>query len=90
MRGIGISRWSTVALYGSLTVMGIVWLVPMLTAFMISVLPLSQTQRGWWNFSFKELTLRSYANAWHQGLSSNLRHSRVRLGGVARECEGAF
>lgn len=70
MRGVANSRGATIALYTSLTVMGVIWLVPMFTAFMISVLPLGQTQRGWWNFSVGELTLRSYANAWHQGLSS--------------------
>ena len=70
MRGIATSRKATFALYGSLTVMSIVWLVPMFTALMISLLPLRQSQHGWWNFSPQQLTLRSYANAWHQGLSS--------------------
>jgi ABC-type glycerol-3-phosphate transport system permease component len=65
-----MQRRTTIVLYAAVTVLAIVWMVPVLTALMTSVLPLSQSQHGWWNFSFSELTLRNYVNAWHQGLSS--------------------
>jgi len=32
MTAVGRSRWMTFLLYGSLTVLAVVWLVPMLTA----------------------------------------------------------
>jgi ABC-type glycerol-3-phosphate transport system permease component len=72
---VGRSRGATVALYGTLTALSLLWLIPVATALMISVLPLDQTRQGWWNFNFGELTLRNYVNAWHQGISSYLLNS---------------
>ena len=69
MIAVGRSRWTSFLLYGSLTVLAIVWLVPMLTALMTSTLPLSQTRAGWWNLSPADLTFGNFARAWDQGLS---------------------
>ena len=69
MTAVGRSRWATLLLYGSLTVLGIVWLVPMLSAVMTSILPISQTRQGWWNLSPADLTFGNFARAWDQGLS---------------------
>jgi ABC-type glycerol-3-phosphate transport system permease component len=67
MTAVGRSRWTTFLLYGSLTVLGVVWLVPALSALMISTLPLSQTRAGWWNLSPADLTFGNFARAWDQG-----------------------
>lgn len=77
MRGPGRSRASTIALYGGLTALSVLWLVPVLTAFMISVLPAEQSRQGWWNFSPSDLTLESYGSAWDQGLSDFVVNSFV-------------
>jgi ABC-type glycerol-3-phosphate transport system permease component len=69
MTAVGRSRWTSFLLYGSLTVLAIVWLVPMLSALMTSALPLSQTRDGWWNLSPADLTFRNFTRAWDQGLS---------------------
>jgi ABC-type glycerol-3-phosphate transport system permease component len=69
MTTVGRGRWTSLLLYGSLTLLGIVWLVPMLSAVMTSTLPLSQTRQGWWNFSPADLTFGNFVRAWDQGLS---------------------
>jgi ABC-type glycerol-3-phosphate transport system permease component len=69
MTGVGRSRRTIVLLYGSLTVLALVWLVPVISAAMISVLPLSQTRAGWWNLSLADVTFGNFARAWDQGLS---------------------
>ena len=48
MTAVGRSRWMTFLLYGSITVLATVWLVPMLSALATATLPLSQTRAGWW------------------------------------------
>jgi ABC-type glycerol-3-phosphate transport system permease component len=69
MTGAGRSRRTIVLLYGSLTVLALVWLVPVISAAMISVLPLSQTRAGWWKLSFADVTFRNFVRAWDKGLS---------------------
>jgi ABC-type glycerol-3-phosphate transport system permease component len=66
-----------VALYGSMTALSIVWLVPVATAFVISVIPLDQTRQGWWNADLGDLTYRNYVEAWNQGVSSYIVNSFV-------------
>ena len=46
MTAVGRSRWMTFLLYGSITVLAVVWLVPMLSALATATLPLSQTRAG--------------------------------------------
>ena len=69
MTAVGRSRWMTFLLYGSITVLAIVRLVPMLSALATATLPLSQTRAGWWNLSPADLTFGNFARAWDQGLS---------------------
>ncbi|MFL6271726.1 MAG: hypothetical protein ACJ75A_16575, partial [Actinomycetes bacterium] len=80
MTAVGRSRWTTFLLYGSLTVLAVVWLVPMLSALMTSTLPLSQTRAGWWNLSPADLTFGNFARAWDQGLSRYAVNSLVITG----------
>jgi ABC-type glycerol-3-phosphate transport system permease component len=56
-------------LYGAVTALAIAWMVPVLGAVMISVLPLSETRAGWWNFSPGDITLDNYWQVWEEGLS---------------------
>ena len=63
------NRGKAIALYGGLTGLAVVWLVPVATVTMISVLPLDQSRAGWWNADLGELTYRNFVNAWHQGVS---------------------
>ncbi|WUD70322.1 carbohydrate ABC transporter permease [Streptomyces sp. NBC_00510] len=77
-------RLTTTVLYGSLTVGSLVWLVPVVTALMISVVPISQTRDGWWRAGFSDLTFGNYQRAWEQGLSQYVVSSFViTLGSVA-------
>jgi ABC-type glycerol-3-phosphate transport system permease component len=81
---VGRSRGGAFVLYGSLSALSLLWLIPVATAFMISVLPLDQTHAGWWNFHLGELTYRNYERAWHEGLSSYVANSFViTIGAVA-------
>ena len=80
MTAVGRSRWTTLLLYGSLTVLAVVWLVPALSALMISTLPLSQTRDGWWNLSLADLTFGNFARAWDQGLSRYVVNSFIITG----------
>lgn len=56
--------------YAAASVLGVVWLVPVLSALTISVIPLSQTREGWWNAGFGDVTFENYVRVWEQGLSS--------------------
>jgi ABC-type glycerol-3-phosphate transport system permease component len=68
--GVGSSRRTVVLLYGSLTVLAIVWLVPVISTAMMSLLPVSQIRSGWWNLGLADLTFGNFVRAWDQGLSS--------------------
>ncbi|MGH8939179.1 MAG: carbohydrate ABC transporter permease [Actinomycetes bacterium] len=77
-----LTRRSTIALYVAATVFGIVWMVPMLSALMISTIPLSQTRRGWWNARSGDLTLENYVQVWQEGLSSYALNSFIITSGA--------
>jgi ABC-type glycerol-3-phosphate transport system permease component len=62
--------WAVFALYGILTAGSIIWLVPVATAVMISILPLSESSAGWWRADLSTATLENYARVWVGGLSS--------------------
>jgi alpha-glucoside transport system permease protein len=70
-------RGSTVVLYAVLTVASIAWMVPVVTAAMISILPLDQSTRGWWHADLSQSTLHNYVRAWNSGLSSYVVNSLV-------------
>ncbi len=63
-------RFTTGALYTGLAALSLLWLVPVMTAFMISIRPLDEIRGGWWNFEGATFTLANYVRAWDQGLSS--------------------
>jgi alpha-glucoside transport system permease protein len=69
MTSLARSRRLTVAIYGTLTVASIVWLVPVATALMTSLRPLEEIRAGWWNLDGASFTLSNYTKAWEQGLS---------------------
>jgi ABC-type glycerol-3-phosphate transport system permease component len=80
LSALALRRRGTVALYGSLTALSLVWLLPVATALTISLIPLDQTRRGWWNLHLGELTYRNFVDAWHQGVSSYVVNSFVITG----------
>lgn len=65
------------ALYGGLTLLSLLWIVPAGAAFTISAIPVSQTRTGWWNADLHDLTLDNYVEAWRQGLSGYVLNSFV-------------
>jgi alpha-glucoside transport system permease protein len=77
-------RGGMFALYAALTLFSIAWMVPVMTALMISLLPVSASRDGWWELPLGELTLSNYARAWESGLSSQVINSFViTIGSVA-------
>jgi len=77
-------RTGMLGLYAALTLFSIVWMVPVMTALMISLLPVSASRDGWWELPLGELTLSNYARAWESGLSSQVINSFViTIGSVA-------
>ncbi len=84
MTGVRVTRRASLLLYGAATVLAILWLVPVLSAFMISMIPLSQTRKGWWEAGPGDLTFGNYVRAWEQGLSSYVVNSFIiTVGSVA-------
>jgi ABC-type glycerol-3-phosphate transport system permease component len=55
-------RW-TAALYAGVTVAAGVWLIPVVTALMISLRPPQETRQGWWRLEPFTLTLQPYVEA---------------------------
>lgn len=70
-------RTTGLLLYVVATVLGLVWLVPVLGALAISVIPIAQTRAGWWRSGFTDITFGNYDRAWDQGLSSNVVNSFI-------------
>jgi ABC-type glycerol-3-phosphate transport system permease component len=66
----GTSRRAVWISYGALTVLSIVWLVPLATVAMTSLRPQAEIRAGWWHLRGATFTLRNYGEAWRQGLSS--------------------
>jgi ABC-type glycerol-3-phosphate transport system permease component len=84
MSALVARRGRVTALYGGLTLASLLWMIPMLTALAISVLPLADTRRGWWHLHLSHLTLHNYSRAWNAGLSDQVLNSFViSLGAVA-------
>ena len=63
------SRWRMPALYTVLTLVSLVWIVPVLGAAAISVLPLDESTKGWWRADVSRATLANYRRVWEGGLS---------------------
>jgi len=78
------SKLTLTLLYGGLTVFSLLWLVPVMTAFMTSIRPLDEIRGGWWNFDNATFTFNNYVRAWDQGLASFVANSFIiTLGSVA-------
>lgn len=82
MTAVGRSRWATFGLYGGLTAVSIVWLVPAMTALMIGILPIEDSRRGWWRLHLDDATLGNFKRAWQAGLSDQVVNSFVITGGA--------
>lgn len=84
MSAVGRSRWATLGLYGALTAVSLAWLVPAMTALMISILPLDDSRRGWWRMHLGDATLGNFRRAWESGLSDQVVNSFIiTIGAVA-------
>ncbi|MGH8823830.1 MAG: carbohydrate ABC transporter permease [Jiangellaceae bacterium] len=84
MIGLRVTGRGAIALYAGATLLGVIWLVPVLSSFMISLIPISQTRNGWWNAGFRDLTFGNYVRAWEEGLSSYVLNSFIiTVGAVA-------
>jgi ABC-type glycerol-3-phosphate transport system permease component len=78
------SKLTLTLLYGGLTVFSLLWLIPVMTAFMTSIRPLDEIRGGWWNFDNATFTFNNYVRAWDQGLASFVANSFIiTLGSVA-------
>jgi ABC-type glycerol-3-phosphate transport system permease component len=64
-------------LYGGLTLLSLLWLVPVAGVLVTSVRPLSEVRSGWWHLAGATFTLRNYGAAWRQGLSGYVANSFV-------------
>lgn len=63
------SQWRTLTLYAILTVASIVWIVPVVGAGAIAVLPLDQSTKGWWTADPATVTFANFGRVWDGGLS---------------------
>lgn len=71
------SRYSTALTYGALTVLTVVWLIPLASVAMSSVRPQSEIRNGWWNLRGATFTFQNYIDAWNQGLSGFVINSLI-------------
>ena len=71
------SRWRMPALYAALTLVSLVWMVPVLGAAAISVLPLDESTKGWWRADVSGATLANYRRVWEGGLSGYALNSLI-------------
>jgi ABC-type glycerol-3-phosphate transport system permease component len=55
----------------------IVWIVPVLGAAAISVLPLDESTKGWWRADVSTATLANYRRVWEGGLSGYALNSLI-------------
>ena len=65
------------ALYAVLTLVSLVWVVPVLGAAAISVLPLDESTKGWWRADVSTATLANYRRVWEGGLSGYALNSLI-------------
>ena len=72
-----LGRRAILLLYGAATLLAVAWMMPVLGALTISLVPLSQTRQGWWNSGFSDLSLSSYRRVWQEGLSNYVVNSFI-------------
>jgi ABC-type glycerol-3-phosphate transport system permease component len=58
------NRRGTVLLYGSVTILAIVWIVPTATVVMTAFRPFEEIRAGWWNLDGATFSLDAIAQAW--------------------------
>lgn len=63
-------RRTAALLYGALTLVSLLWLLPMISTLVISFRPLDEVREGWWDVAGATFTFDNYVRAWDQGLSS--------------------
>ncbi|HET6381654.1 MAG TPA: carbohydrate ABC transporter permease [candidate division Zixibacteria bacterium] len=61
-RSIGSTWW----MYGLLTVLAALWMVPVVTVIMSAVRPLGEIRDGWWNLAGATFTLDNFFGAWNE------------------------
>jgi ABC-type glycerol-3-phosphate transport system permease component len=61
-------RSSTLLLYGTLTVLAIIWLVPTVTVLMTAFRPFAEIRAGWWNLAGASFSLDNFVVAWNEAL----------------------
>jgi ABC-type glycerol-3-phosphate transport system permease component len=75
------ARRSSVAIYGALTVVSILWLVPTATVFMTALRPFDEIRAGWWNLAGANFTLDNFTRAWSEAnLGSKVVNSGIITG----------
>lgn len=67
---IRTARKPIVAGYVVLTVLAVLWIVPVMSTVMTALRPQVEIRRGWWHLSGAHFTLQNFVNAWREGLSS--------------------
>jgi ABC-type glycerol-3-phosphate transport system permease component len=67
------SLWS----YGALTVLSVIWMLPLMTVAMTSLRPQTEIRNGWWNLEEATFTLDNYVEAWDAGLSDHALNSFI-------------
>lgn len=69
-------RWTAV-LYVGVSGVTILWLVPVITALMISIRPSTETRAGWWNLERFTVTIQPYLDALRDMPAGTLRSSII-------------
>lgn len=63
------AQWRVLSLYAVLTLASVIWIVPVLGAAAIAVLPLDQSTKGWWRSDATTATVANFRRVWDGGLS---------------------
>lgn len=69
-------RW-TAALYAAITAAALIWLIPVVTALMISLRPPAETRQGWWRLEPFTITLEPYVEALRGMPSGTIRNTFI-------------
>jgi ABC-type glycerol-3-phosphate transport system permease component len=59
-------RGSSLLLYGVLTLLALIWLVPTITVLMTAFRPFAEIRAGWWNIEGASFSLDSFVAAWNE------------------------
>jgi ABC-type glycerol-3-phosphate transport system permease component len=76
-----LAQRSALLIYGVLTVLAILWLVPTATVFMTALRPFDEIRGGWWNLSGASITFDNFVRAWTEAdLGSKTANSAIITG----------